>query len=158
MDRGCPYLYNGSKFRVTWPSVLIIQGGLQQSNPPLKNMFGKKCSRELGLIKFILVNLNKIEALGSLSAVNKLTRTNKVIITDLFFGHSAFFQLVLLCKLISHGHQVCGVLSTLYILLFYQHQQLGILTVWKCSQWFPEKGLKKIIIINWLHQKKRFPS
>ena len=34
MERGCPYLYTGSKFRVIWPSVLIIQGGLQQPPPP----------------------------------------------------------------------------------------------------------------------------
>ena len=25
MERECPYLYIGSKFRVIWPSVLIIQ-------------------------------------------------------------------------------------------------------------------------------------
>ena len=32
MERGCPYLYTGSKFRAIWPSVLIIRRGLQQ--PP----------------------------------------------------------------------------------------------------------------------------
>ena len=40
MERGCPYLYTGSKVRVIWPSVLIIQGGLQQ--PPVgKYVWGK---------------------------------------------------------------------------------------------------------------------
>ena len=28
MERRCPYLYTGSKFRVIWPSVLIIQRGV----------------------------------------------------------------------------------------------------------------------------------
>ena len=28
MERGCPHLYTGSKFRVIWPSVLIIWRGV----------------------------------------------------------------------------------------------------------------------------------
>ena len=47
MERGCPYLYTGSKFRVIWPSVLIIQGGLQQS--PLGKYVWEKPSGEQGL-------------------------------------------------------------------------------------------------------------
>ena len=47
MERGCPYLYTGSKFRVIWPSVLIIQGGLQQ--PPLGKYVWEKPSGEQGL-------------------------------------------------------------------------------------------------------------
>ena len=48
MERGCPYLYTGSKFRVICPSVLIIQGGLQQ--PPLGKYVWEKPSGEQGLI------------------------------------------------------------------------------------------------------------
>ena len=48
MERGCPYLYTGSKFRVIWPSVLIIQGGLQQ--PPLGKYVWEKPSGKQGLI------------------------------------------------------------------------------------------------------------
>ena len=44
MERGCPYLYTGSKLRVIWPSVLIIQGGLQQ--PPLGKYVWEKPSGE----------------------------------------------------------------------------------------------------------------
>ena len=47
MERGCPYLYTGSKFRVIWPSVLIIQGGLQQ--PSLGKYVWEKPSGEQGL-------------------------------------------------------------------------------------------------------------
>ena len=47
MERGCPYLYTGSKFRFIWPSVLIIQGGLQQS--PLGKYVWEKPSGEQGL-------------------------------------------------------------------------------------------------------------
>ena len=47
MERGCPYLYTGSKFRVIWPLVLIIQGGLQQ--PPLGKYVWEKPSGEQGL-------------------------------------------------------------------------------------------------------------
>ena len=43
MERGCPYLYTDSKFRVIWPSVLIIQGGLQQ--PPLRKICSGKTLR-----------------------------------------------------------------------------------------------------------------
>ena len=49
MERGCPYLYTGSKFRVIWPSVLIIQGG-GCNNPTLGKYVWEKPSREQGLI------------------------------------------------------------------------------------------------------------
>ena len=52
MERGCPYLYTGSKFRVIWPSVLIIQGGLQQPNPPFGKYVWGKPSGEQGLSFF----------------------------------------------------------------------------------------------------------
>ena len=44
MERGCPYLYTGSKFRVIWPSVLIIQS-LQHPPPLRKICLGKTLSR-----------------------------------------------------------------------------------------------------------------
>ena len=56
MEKGCPYLYTGSKFRVIWPSVLIIQGGLQQ--PPLGKYVWEKPSGEQGL-KLILCYYGK---------------------------------------------------------------------------------------------------
>ena len=60
MERGCPYLYTGSKFRVIWPSVLIIQGGLQQ--PPLRKIcLGKPLRRTR--VKGALDNCNIIPRL-----------------------------------------------------------------------------------------------
>ena len=55
MERGCPYLYTGSKFRVIWPSVLIIQGGLQQ--PPLGKYVWEKPSGDQGLLSLSLLLL-----------------------------------------------------------------------------------------------------
>ena len=46
MERGYPYLYTGSKFRVIWPSVLIIQRGVQQ--PPLGKYVGKNPQENKG--------------------------------------------------------------------------------------------------------------
>ena len=43
MERGCPYLYTGSKFRVIWPSVLIIQGGV--ATTPLRKICSGKTLR-----------------------------------------------------------------------------------------------------------------
>ena len=40
MERRCPYLYTGSKFRVIWPSVLIIQRGIA-TTPLQKICLGK---------------------------------------------------------------------------------------------------------------------
>ena len=48
MERGCPYLYTGSKFRVIWPSVLIIQRGVA-TKPPLGKYVREKPSGEQGL-------------------------------------------------------------------------------------------------------------
>ena len=46
MERGCPYLYTGSKFRVIWPSVLIIQRGGCNNPPPLRKIcLGKTLRR-----------------------------------------------------------------------------------------------------------------
>ena len=44
MERGCPYLYTGSKFRVIWPSVLIIQRGVATA-PLRKIRLGKTLRR-----------------------------------------------------------------------------------------------------------------
>ena len=44
MERGCPYLYTGSKFRVIWPSVLIIQRGVA-TTPLRKICLGKTLRR-----------------------------------------------------------------------------------------------------------------
>ena len=47
MERRCPYLYSGSKFRVIWPSVLIIQRGV--ATTPLRKIRLGKPSGEQGL-------------------------------------------------------------------------------------------------------------
>ena len=48
MERGCPYLYTGSKFRVIWPSVLIIQRGVA-TIPLRKICLGKTLRRTSSL-------------------------------------------------------------------------------------------------------------
>ena len=45
MERGCPYLYTGSKFRVIWPSELIIRRGQGCNNPLRKICLGKTLRR-----------------------------------------------------------------------------------------------------------------
>ena len=57
MERRCPYLYTGSKFRVIWPSVLIIQRGVATTPPPpLENMFGKNPQENNGWFTKFAVN------------------------------------------------------------------------------------------------------
>ena len=53
MERGCPYLYTGSKFRVLRPSVLIIRGGC--NNPLHKICLEKRFQR----ISFVKKNVSK---------------------------------------------------------------------------------------------------
>ena len=55
MERGCPYLYIGSKFRVIWPSVLIIQRGVA-TTPLRKICLGKTLRRTR--VKYIHLSLN----------------------------------------------------------------------------------------------------
>ena len=43
MERWCPYLYTGSKFRVIWPSVLLIQRGV--ATAPLRKICSRKTLR-----------------------------------------------------------------------------------------------------------------
>ena len=59
MERGCPYLYIGSKFRVIWPSVLIIQRG-GCNNPPLGKYVWEKPSGEQGLKSRNSTRLSKL--------------------------------------------------------------------------------------------------
>ena len=56
MERRCPYLYTGSKFRVIWPSVLIIQRGVA-TTPLRKICLGKTLRRTR--VKGILYDFEK---------------------------------------------------------------------------------------------------
>ena len=44
MERGCPYLYTGSKFRLDYTFSID-----NPDNPPLENMFGKNPQENKGL-------------------------------------------------------------------------------------------------------------
>ena len=63
MERGCPYLYTGSKFRVIWPSVLIIQRGFLQ-----KICLGKTL-RITRVNTFYLLNFCQINKLAVLTSI-----------------------------------------------------------------------------------------
>ena len=59
MERGCLYLYTGSKFRVIWPSVLIIQRGVATTLPPLwKICWGKHPRRRRISLTLVLLLRN----------------------------------------------------------------------------------------------------
>ena len=61
MERRCPYLYTGSKFRVIWPSVLIIARGVT-TTPIRKICLGKtirrtRVNRPLAFPMFLKITL-----------------------------------------------------------------------------------------------------
>ena len=72
LERGCPYLYTGSKFRLIWPSVLIIRRGV--ATTPFRKICLGKPSGEQGLSNFCQKkktkkNLSKYCHMGSWIAI-----------------------------------------------------------------------------------------
>ena len=70
IGKGCPYLYSGSKFRVIWPVVLIIHGGV--GTTPFGKCVWEKRSGEQGLT-IPALNFNQLHSTSTACTRCELT-------------------------------------------------------------------------------------